>query len=388
MKKKPVVRLRNRGKGPAPENGARDSSPKGPQNIFLQSGRSTISVDQPFDYEEVVRATGTQYVDYLHHDGIVFAPYEVLKKHPPVPPSAREECIWMKAGIINFKLCDNDSDCDHCEFDMNMRRAMGEEVRPGRKGAVGGWAARISREFETVPGPCVYASMAKRGGPLNCPGHYECFRCPVYSEQAAGSGYEPLTHPRVTLASGFKVAGDFYYHLGHAWAHMERGGHVRIGMDDFAAKVFGEPRALLLPAEGDSVRQSEVGFVIARNGHRAPVQSPLTGKVVAVNAKVLEDPSACHKDPYFHGWMMLIEPSFLRQELKPLYYGEESLAWMENENRLLLDSLGPEYERLAATGGEPAEDLFGSLPGADWDGLVQKILRTKVKRGAWDNHEG
>jgi hypothetical protein len=53
---------------------------------------------------------------------------------------------------------------------------------------------------------------------------------------------------------------------------------------------------------------------------------------------------------------------------------------MERENRLLLESLGPEYERLAATGGEPAEDLFDSMPGADWASLVGRILRTGVKR--------
>ena len=34
------------------------------------------------------------------------------------------ECIWMKAGIVNFRLCSNVYDCNHCPFDKGMRRAM------------------------------------------------------------------------------------------------------------------------------------------------------------------------------------------------------------------------------------------------------------------------
>ncbi|MEJ2477650.1 MAG: hypothetical protein P8Y40_09160 [Desulfobacterales bacterium] len=35
------------------------------------------------------------------------------------------ECIWMKAGIVNFRVCDNAYDCNSCPFDKGIRRAMG-----------------------------------------------------------------------------------------------------------------------------------------------------------------------------------------------------------------------------------------------------------------------
>ena len=32
-----------------------------------------------------------------------------------------KQCIWMSAGVISFKLCPINFDCEHCEFDAVMR---------------------------------------------------------------------------------------------------------------------------------------------------------------------------------------------------------------------------------------------------------------------------
>ena len=42
--------------------------------------KKLIGIDQPFDYESVVAVTGPEYVTNLHQDGVVFVPYEQLKK--------------------------------------------------------------------------------------------------------------------------------------------------------------------------------------------------------------------------------------------------------------------------------------------------------------------
>ena len=33
---------------------------------------------------------------------------------------SKKRCIWMDAGVIQFKLCDSDFDCLSCEFDRAM----------------------------------------------------------------------------------------------------------------------------------------------------------------------------------------------------------------------------------------------------------------------------
>lgn len=389
MKREPSTKeKKSKEKQPALVLAEKISSQKKPEEIAMPAGIKTpiekrrISIDQPFDYEEVIKVTGADYVRNLHHDGVVVVPYEELRANPPIAPIARQECIWMKARIINFRLCDNKSDCDHCEFDLNMRRAMGDEVRVGRKAGPPDWGTQIKENFETSARPCIYSLLGVAGVPEECGENYECFHCTVHENRSEKAQPEPFVEPRYNRVSGYKLADDYYYHFGHLWVHMEQGGHVRVGMDDFAAKVFGQAKELRLPVVGASLRQGEVGAVMFRNGHEAAMQSPLSGKVVAVNSKAVENPAICHQDSYYRGWLFLIEPYYVKNELKALYFGQESSKWLERENRLLLESLGPEYERLAATGGELTEDLFGNFPGVGWDTLVRRFLRTQAKTKA------
>ncbi len=45
--------------------------------------------------------------------------------------SGEKECVWMKAKVVNFKLCDRDYDCADCFFDKGMRVAWEQESEDG-----------------------------------------------------------------------------------------------------------------------------------------------------------------------------------------------------------------------------------------------------------------
>jgi len=147
-------------------------------------------------------------------------------------------------------------------------------------------------------------------------------------------------------------------------------------MDDFMARTFGQAKKFLLPEKGASLGQDRKGFVFRRNGHFATVLSPVTGKVFHVNRKALENPEIIHRDPYGEGWLLILEPLILSMDLNHLYEKEESINWLEDENRKLMRLLGPEYERLAATGAMTLPDLFGNFPEIGWDNLVKTFLHT------------
>jgi len=36
---------------------------------------------------------------------------------------SKKSCIWMDAGVVQFKLCDSDFDCLSCKFDRAMTEA-------------------------------------------------------------------------------------------------------------------------------------------------------------------------------------------------------------------------------------------------------------------------
>jgi len=39
-----------------------------------------------------------------------------------------DQCVWMRARVVNFKLCNNTYDCADCAFD----KAMSEAWKPAR----------------------------------------------------------------------------------------------------------------------------------------------------------------------------------------------------------------------------------------------------------------
>ena len=178
------------------------------------------------------------------------------------------------------------------------------------------------------------------------------------------------------VVSGYRMPRDRYYHRGHCWVSLERGGRVKVGIDDFMARTFGEARSFVLPEKGASLGQDRHGFGFKRNGHAAAVLSPVTGKIFQVNPKARQAPRVIYQDPYDEGWLFIMEPIILKKEIEALYDESKSTQWMADETQKLLALLGPEYEKLAATGASPQPDLYGHFPDIGWDNLVKTFLHT------------
>lgn len=288
------------------------------------------------------------------------------------------ECIWMKAGVINFRLCDSAYDCNHCAFDKGMRRAMGITDKEPTESVAPDWVRHLQKKYRGAALPCRHSLTGRVDAPKICTLNYECYHC-AYDQMLDDIDInEPAGRPQIILAGGYRMAEDYYYHLGHGWARFEHGGRLRVGLDDFAVSLFGAFQGLELPPLGAAVLQNEVGWTFRRNGNEAAVLSPVSGRVLAVNQKAVAHPEIAHEDPYHHGWLFMVEPDFPTRNLKRLYYGEQSRKWMEREGQQLMALMGPEYERLAATGARPLRDVVGNVPELEWDNLARVFLRTRA----------
>jgi glycine cleavage system H lipoate-binding protein len=288
-----------------------------------------------------------------------------------------DECIWMKAGIINFRLCDNAYDCYNCPFDKGMQRTIGTGDKVERKKREPGWVEYLQGRYQGAERPCRYALTGRIDAPKICPMNYDCFHC-AFDQMMDDLDFIQLGEaPKYALAAGYKMAEGYYYHMGHSWVRFDHGGRVRVGFDDFMVKLFGALQSLELPPLGATLKKDEVGITFGRDTHKAASLSPVTGTVLAVNQKVREHPEITHEDPFQEGWLYILEPDMPKRNLKRLYYGKESMQWMEQEGQKLLNLMGSEYEKLAATGGRPISDVFGSFPEIGWNRLVKTFLRTE-----------
>ncbi len=283
------------------------------------------------------------------------------------------ECIWMKAGVVNFRLCDKAYDCFDCNFDTAMRKAM-ETSRHDTKTS---WRKSLKEAYDGSVRPCRHVITGRIDPPKICTHNYECHNC-AYDQmldnlEASEYGSEPVYQ----TAAGYDVPQDYYFHFGHTWVRLEHGGMARVGFDDFIMRMFG---SAALTGDGLSMgghmKRGTSGWGIAQDGHLASVLSPVTGTVLTVNQRVRHNPELMHEDPYGEGWLYIVEPDSPKKDFKELYFGQNSLIWMENENKRLMHLMGPEYENLAATGGEPVRDFFKYHPEAGWDRLVRTFLGT------------
>jgi len=286
------------------------------------------------------------------------------------------ECIWMKGGVVNFRLCDNDYDCSSCPFDKGMRKAMGIDRKVATVAVAPRWVEHLQEKYDGASRPCRHALTGRIDAPKICTQNYECYHCAFDQMLDETDLVGEVVPPTYSLASGYKMADGYYYHMGHSWTRFEHGGRVRVGFDDFSVKVFGGVRQLILPPLGETLRQGQAGWEFNRNGHEAAVLSPVTGTVLAVNHNVREHPEIIAADPYHAGWLFILEPDMPKRNLKGLYFGKESLRWIDNEVHELLSLMGSYYERLAATGGEPIRDVFGRFPEIGWDSLVKRFLKS------------
>jgi glycine cleavage system H lipoate-binding protein len=280
------------------------------------------------------------------------------------------ECIWMKAGVISFRICDNAYDCNTCPFDKAMQKAMKSGDKQKEP-----WSEKLKIKYNGEKRPCRHVLTGRIEPPKLCASNYECSYCD-FDQWLDETDVSIINRPDFKEAHGYQVAENYYYHMGHGWARVEHGGYIRVGFDDFAVKLFGKAHSVDLPKIGAKLSQNQPGWAFGRNALKAEMMSPVSGTVLALNHKVLDYPEIVHENPYEDGWLFLVGSKNLKINLQKLYFGEETFYWMEEECRKLMRLIGPEYEKLSATGGLPIDDLYGHHPEIGWDTLVHSFLRT------------
>jgi glycine cleavage system H lipoate-binding protein len=128
--------------------------------------------------------------------------------------------------------------------------------------------------------------------------------------------------------------------------------------------------SLELPLTGEEVKFSEVGLAFKRMGKEAQALSPISGVVAAVNYQTTKNPTMVKEGPYNQGWLMVLEPTEMKEDLKALLYGQESTEWIQKEMEMV-SLVGMTY----ADGGA-IDDVVGRVPDLSWEKLTQKFLRT------------
>jgi len=105
----------------------------------------------------------------------------------------------------------------------------------------------------------------------------------------------------------------------YSWIMVQDDGTVLMGVERPFLHTIGRMQNIFLPSVGDKIRQGSVYIQIFSNDLRShTVLSPLSGTVIEINQKILNEPTAALDDPYGDGWLVRLEPSKLDYEIKQL----------------------------------------------------------------------
>jgi len=303
------------------------------------------------------------------------------KKGLRIIPTGERKCIWMDAGVVSYKLCVNQFQCNTCEFDSAMANrvkkskadAMSDQPIKNQKKEIVDWMA----EFKNLPADqrkCRYMLMGEVSYKI-CPNSFRCGECTF--DQMMQDSIQPVMESetnQLPMVAGFHVNDNLYHFRNHTWLRLERNGQYRVGIDDFARRMIGKPKGVKLPPIGREIDMEEYTWSVLHELGDIEFFSPLKGVVTATNQALLEDASLLNQDPYNKGWLMVVDPPSIARSVRNFLKGEETRNWMVEEANHLTASLQKEAGMTMHDGASLVLDFGNQLSKEHWQAIMKKHL--------------
>ena len=99
---------------------------------------------------------------------------------------------------------------------------------------------------------------------------------------------------------------DRLYTKEHEWVKI-KGNTAIVGITDYAQRELTDIVYVELPKKGIEIDAGDPVCTVESVKNASDVYSPVSGKVVAVNKELEEQPELVNSDPYGKGWMVKIE---------------------------------------------------------------------------------
>ena len=111
-----------------------------------------------------------------------------------------------------------------------------------------------------------------------------------------------------------------YFRLGYSsWACQDQSGSVLIGVTDLFLRTIAALDEIELHKTDEEVIQgNSCAQIKSKREIVHSLLSPVSGRIIETNERVLNEISIIEKDPYFEGWLYRVIPSDIEYELKQL----------------------------------------------------------------------
>jgi glycine cleavage system H protein len=110
------------------------------------------------------------------------------------------------------------------------------------------------------------------------------------------------------VAANESYPDDLRYHPEHDWARVD-GDEAVLGITWYAQDSLGELVLYDAPAVGATLTRDQAYAEVESVKAVSDVIAPVSGEVVDVNQKAIDEPEVVNADPYGEGWLVRIRMS-------------------------------------------------------------------------------
>lgn len=186
----------------------------------------------------------------------------------------------------------------------------------------------------------------------------------------------PRRPVRESIAESLQILKGMFAHPSHTWAEVVQPNLVNVGMDKFASSVFGSIQEIKLPSQGDRIRQGDRVWKVKRGERELAQVSPVSGRVVEVNKKIVDNPRLLNQENPEENWILKVAPMRLAREARNLLSGEMLARWNQATKEQLVAALVPTSYPVLQEGGEIKPDLGDELTTEQWEKVAQGFFNT------------
>jgi glycine cleavage system H protein len=126
----------------------------------------------------------------------------------------------------------------------------------------------------------------------------------------------------------YDVPYGLHYTKEHEWMMVEND-LCRVGITDYAQKSLHEVVYVDLPQLGKILSQNEAFGTAESVKAVSELYSPLSGEITQRNEKLVQSPELVNQDPYGTGWIVIVKPSHLQEDMKALLSAESYAAFLK-----------------------------------------------------------
>ncbi|MCD6222860.1 MAG: glycine cleavage system protein GcvH [Thermoplasmata archaeon] len=118
-----------------------------------------------------------------------------------------------------------------------------------------------------------------------------------------------------------EIRKDLLYSQTHEWI-LKKNGSIRIGITDYAQDSLTDIVYVELPELDKYYKKGDVIATVESVKSVGEIYAPCSGKIIAINEKLEEEPGIINESPYDEGWIAEMEVEN-EEELEDLMDAEQ-----------------------------------------------------------------